>query len=184
MGKSKIVIYSHRSASAALVAEIVGCDSAEVICCSSPDQIISTCIHKQPDLVIVLAVKPFINGSLLIDDAYNSNPEGCLEAVRVLGSFNGMQKVIVTPGLVELGDKEYEYNYDLGSEAAKHCDDIILVGVKRAVPLKKAAEDKGFSSSHLIVAESFKDAMEHLKNMTDNNTVVLFENDLPDNYAG
>ena len=66
MGKSKIVIYSHRSASAALVAEIVGCDSAEVICCTSPDQIISTCIHKQPDLVIVLAVKPFINGSELI----------------------------------------------------------------------------------------------------------------------
>ena len=66
MGKSKIVIYSHRSAAAALIAEIVGCDSAEVICCTSPDQIISTCIHKQPDLVIVLAVKPFINGSELI----------------------------------------------------------------------------------------------------------------------
>lgn len=131
-----------------------------------------------------LELKPFLNGAVLIDDAYNSNPVGCLEAVRVLGSFEGMRKILVTPGLVELGDKEYEYNYDLGSEAAKHCDDIILVGVKRAVPLKKAAEDKGFSSSHLIVAESFKDAMEHLKNMTDNNTVVLFENDLPDNYAG
>ena len=66
MGKSKIVIYSHRSASAALIAEIVGCDSAEVICCSSPDQMIATCIHKQPDLVIILAIKPFIDGSELI----------------------------------------------------------------------------------------------------------------------
>ena len=66
MGKSKIVIYSHRSASAALIAEIVGCEATNVICCSSPDQMISTCIHKKPDLVIVLAVKPFINGSELI----------------------------------------------------------------------------------------------------------------------
>ena len=66
MGKSKIVIYSHRSAAAALIAEIVGCDSTNVICCSSPDQMISTCIQKKPDLVIVLAVKPFINGSELI----------------------------------------------------------------------------------------------------------------------
>ncbi len=66
MGKSKIVIYSHRSAAAALIAEIVGSESTNVICCSSPDQMISTCIHKQPDLVIVLAIRPFINGSELI----------------------------------------------------------------------------------------------------------------------
>lgn len=66
MGKSKIVIYSHRSASAALVAEIVGCEATNVICCSSPDQMIATCIHKQPDLVIILAIKPFIDGSELI----------------------------------------------------------------------------------------------------------------------
>ena len=66
MSRSKIVIYSHRSAAATLIAEIVGCDSTNVICCSSPDQMISTCTHKNPDLVIVLAVKPFINGSELI----------------------------------------------------------------------------------------------------------------------
>lgn len=131
-----------------------------------------------------LEIKPFLNGSILIDDAYNSNPVGCLEAVRVLGSFEGMRRILVTPGLVELGDKEYDYNYELGKEAAKYCDDIIFVGVKRAIPLKQGAEDAKFSPSHLIVAESFKDAMEHLKNMTDRNTVVLFENDLPDNYAG
>ena len=66
MGKSKIVIYSHRSASAALIAEIVGSEATSVICCSTPDQMISTCIHKKPDLVIILAIKPFINGSELI----------------------------------------------------------------------------------------------------------------------
>lgn len=131
-----------------------------------------------------LELKPFLNGSVLIDDAYNSNPEGCIEAVRVLGSFEGMRRIIVTPGLVELGEKEYDYNYALGKEATKYSDDIILVGVKRAVPMQDAISKTNFNSSRVYVAESFKNAMEILKNITDKNTVVLFENDLPDNYAG
>ena len=131
-----------------------------------------------------LELKPFLNGSILIDDAYNSNPEGCMEAVRVLGSFDGMRKILVTPGLVELGNKEYDYNYSLGKEATKYCDDIILVGIKRAIPMKDAIEKTNFDSSRVFVVENFKNAMEHLKDMTDKNTVVLFENDLPDNYAG
>ena len=131
-----------------------------------------------------LELKPFLNGSVLIDDAYNSNPEGCLEAVRVLGSFDGMKRILVTPGLVELGDKEYEYNFALGEESTKHCDYIILVGEKRAVPMQDAINKTDYNPSNVLVVEDFKTAMEHLRKITDNNTVVLFENDLPDNYAG
>ena len=131
-----------------------------------------------------LELKPFINGSVLIDDAYNSNPEGCLEAVRVLGSFDGMKRIIVTPGLVELGEKEYDYNFALGKEATKYCDYIILVGLKRAVPMKDAINKTSFNASRVLVVEDFKTAMQCLRKLTDKNTVVLFENDLPDNYAG
>ncbi len=129
-----------------------------------------------------LEMKPFTNGSLLIDDAYNSNPEGCLEAVRVLGSFTDMKKVIVTPGLVELGDKEYECNYNLGKEAAKNCDIIILVGTNRSKPMQDAVADTDFPKENLYVAASFKEAMDIYSRFADSNTAVLFENDLPDNY--
>lgn len=129
-----------------------------------------------------LEMKPFLGGSILIDDAYNSNPVGCLEAVRVLGSMEGMQKVIVTPGLVELGKQEYEYNYNLGREAARWCDKIILVGEQRAVPLRTAAQDAGFSAENLFVVSSFKAALTLLQSICDAHTAVLFENDLPDNY--
>lgn len=131
-----------------------------------------------------LEIKPFINKAVLIDDAYNSNPEGCLEAVRVLGSFKGMRRIIVTPGLVELGAQEFECNKRLGLEAAKYCDDIILVGKKRAIPIEEGVKETAFNTERLIIAESFKQAMEYLGSMTDQSTVVLFENDLPDNYAG
>lgn len=129
-----------------------------------------------------LELKPFINGSLMLDDAYNSNPVGCLEAVKVLSSFEGMEKIIVTPGLVELGEIEYESNYNLAAAAADCCDYMIFVGKERAVPMLKAAEDKGFAQEKIMVVESFAQAMDALKQIASRETVVLVENDLPDVY--
>ncbi len=129
-----------------------------------------------------LEMKPFNKGSLLIDDAYNSNPEGCLEAVRVLGSFDGMKKVVVTPGLIELGEKEYECNFNLGLEATKNADIIILVGLNRSKPMADAVNTTDFPKENMYIVASFKEAMEIYNKLADSNTVVLFENDLPDNY--
>ena len=130
-----------------------------------------------------LEMKPFINGAVLIDDAYNANPTGSAEAVKVLSSFEGMRRVIVTPGLVELGDNEYECNKALGKLAAQKLDDVVLVGIERSVPLADGAKEAGISDDHLHIVPTFKDAMVLLHQIVDNNTVVLFENDLPDNYA-
>ena len=129
-----------------------------------------------------LEMKPCINGSVMIDNAYNSNPEGSIGAVNVLGSFDEMKKVIITPGLVELGDKEYDYNYALGLEAAKICDIIILVGKNRSKPMQDAVNSTSFNKENLFVASSFFEAMDIYNQFANNNTVVLVENDLPDNY--
>ncbi|MGI6269201.1 MAG: UDP-N-acetylmuramoyl-tripeptide--D-alanyl-D-alanine ligase [Candidatus Howiella sp.] len=131
-----------------------------------------------------LELKQFIGGSVLIDDAYNANPEGCLEAVRVLSHFDGMKKIIVTPGLVELGDREYDCNFALGRAAAKVCDIILLVGEKRAVPMADAVRQSDFDQSNLHIVHSFQEAMERMRGFVKADCVVLFENDLPDNYAG
>ncbi len=129
-----------------------------------------------------LELKPHTNGSLLIDDAYNSNPEGCLEAVRVLGSFKNRKKVIITPGLIELGAREYDCNYALGLEAAKYCDVIILVGKNRSKPMRDAIETTDFNCDNVFVVSSFKEAMEIYTPMANADSIVLLENDLPDNY--
>lgn len=129
-----------------------------------------------------LELKPHFNGSVLIDDAYNANPEGSIEAVNVVASFEGMKKVIVTPGLIELGSKEYECNFNLGVKAARCCDYLIFVGLTRSKPLVDGADSVGFPKDKMFVVASFKDAMEIYAKLADNKTVVLFENDLPDNY--
>ncbi|MCQ2477677.1 MAG: UDP-N-acetylmuramoyl-tripeptide--D-alanyl-D-alanine ligase [Clostridia bacterium] len=128
-----------------------------------------------------LELKNF-NGSLLIDDAYNSNPEGCLEAINVLNSFEGMKKTVITPGLIELGSKEYQSNYNLGLAAAKYCDIIILVGKNRSKPLCDAIAVTDFNTDNLYIADSFADAMKIYTPLCDENSVLLIENDLPDNY--
>lgn len=129
-----------------------------------------------------LELKTSVAGSLLIDDAYNANPEGSLEAVRLLSHFEGMKKVIITPGLIELGSREHDCNFALGLEAAKICDIIIFVGKKRSEPLMEGALSVGFPRERLFVASSFAEAMEHYTAVADKSTVVLLENDLPDNY--
>lgn len=147
----------------------------------TPEQI-TYAVSKLRPVEHRLQLKPYINGSTLIDDAYNSNPEGCLEAVRVLGCFDGMKKIIVTPGLVELGEKEYEANFRLGQEAAKQCDIIILVGKKRSVPLAEGIRKQGFDEQNLYIVSGFKEAVAVFSPMCDKNTAILLENDLPDNY--
>ena len=129
-----------------------------------------------------LELKSYINASLLIDDAYNSNPEGCLEAARVLGSFAGKRKILVTPGLIELGDREYDCNYALGLEATKYADVIILVGQNRSKPMMDAIATTDFNQENVYVVSSFKEATEIYTPMLNRDSVVLWENDLPDNY--
>ncbi len=128
-----------------------------------------------------LELKRFTKG-LMIDDAYNANPVGSLEAVRVLSSFEGMQKAIITPGLIELGEREYECNYALGLESTKSCDIIILVGKNRAKPILDAIATTNFPSEKVFVVSSFREALEVYLPLADDNSVVLIENDLPDNY--
>ena len=129
-----------------------------------------------------LEMKNSVAGSIMIDDAYNANPEGSIEAVRVLGSFHDMQKVVITPGLIELGQKEYECNFNLGLETADKCDIIIFVGKNRSKPMVDAVNTTDFPKDKMFVAKSFREAMEIYSRFANSNTVLLIENDLPDNY--
>ena len=128
-----------------------------------------------------LELKSGPNGSRLIDDAYNANPEGSLDAVAVLGAFDGFKKTVITPGLIELGAKEYDCNFALGAAAAKVCDTVILVGENRSKPLADGVQSTGFGGA-LHIVSSFAEAMRIYAATADEASVVLLENDLPDNY--
>ena len=121
-------------------------------------------------------------GILVIDDAFNSNPDGAKAALDVLNSFTDRRKIIVTPGMVELGDIEETENFKFGEQIASVCDIAILVGKKRTLPIYQGMKKHNFNEDNLYVVNSLNEATEILKSLTKVNDVILFENDLPDTY--
>ncbi|NLF80435.1 MAG: UDP-N-acetylmuramoyl-tripeptide--D-alanyl-D-alanine ligase [Clostridia bacterium] len=118
----------------------------------------------------------------VIDDAFNANPAGAKAALEVLAAFGGGQKIIVTPGMVELGEREYELNFELGRHMAAVCDWIILVGPAQSRPLREGALAADYARERLIVVADLNEARQHLGRIVRPGDVVLFENDLPDTY--
>ncbi len=118
----------------------------------------------------------------IIDDAYNSNPVGSKAAVETLKMFDGT-RIMITPGMVELGDKEEEYNYKFGTYAADCCDYILLVGKKRTEPIKNGILSKGYPEDKLQSFDKLEDALSYAYAIqAQNHKYILLENDLPDNY--
>lgn len=122
------------------------------------------------------------NTATIIDDAYNSNPVGAKAALETLSQFDGL-KILITPGMVELGEKENELNYEFGRQAAKVCDYIVLVGATQTQFIKEGIQKEKFSEEKLIVVESFQEGMQIIAEIqSEKEKIVLIENDLPDNY--
>lgn len=121
--------------------------------------------------------------ALVIDDAYNSNPSGTKAALETLSLINGF-KILVTPGMVELGVKQDECNYKFGKNAAAVCDYIVLVGKKQTVQIKKGLDDAGYSQDKIFIADNIGEAVTKAYNINshEQKRIILLENDLPDNY--
>ena len=118
-----------------------------------------------------------------IDDAYNSNPIGAKAALDVLGMMDGT-KVVVTPGMIELGDREEELNEIFGEQISEVADYVILVGEKQTKPILKGLKNKKFKEDNIYVINDVRKAytlVNELKGKKD--LYALFENDLPDTYT-
>lgn len=122
-------------------------------------------------------------GVTVIDDAYNSNPDGAAAALEVLRAHPAQRRLLVTPGMVELGELEDELNRAFGVQAAHACDVAILVGAERTDPIREGLAAGGIDASGVHVVRDIGEATALLAKLTRPGDVVLFENDLPDTYA-
>jgi len=140
-------------------------------------------IHDLPPVPHRLQLLDNGSGVTVIDDSYNSNPIGAMEALEVLASFTSGQRILVTPGMVELGPLEGQLNEELGEKAAAVCDYVVLVGVERTKPLVAGLQAKNFPSEKIRVVRDLKGATIVLPTIVGAGDTVLFENDLPDLYS-
>lgn len=122
-------------------------------------------------------------GIVVIDDAYNSNPDGAAAALRVLAEHEASRRLLVTPGMVELGELEQELNRRFGEQAAAVCDEVILVGAARTQPIYEGLLAAGMPDGAVHVVADLAEATELIARIRRPGDVILFENDLPDTYA-
>ncbi len=121
-------------------------------------------------------------GVSIIDDAFNANPVGARAALRVLAGFPG-RRIVITPGMVELGGEEDAFNRAFGEQMAGSADVAILVGRKHTQPIVDGLLEKGFPQENIHVVGSLEESTKVLHAMMRAGDVVLYENDLPDNYS-
>ncbi|MCL2036384.1 MAG: UDP-N-acetylmuramoyl-tripeptide--D-alanyl-D-alanine ligase [Oscillospiraceae bacterium] len=124
-----------------------------------------------------------IGNTVIIDDSFNSNPVGAKAALDALNAFNGV-KILITPGMVALGEKSHELNKNFGSQAAACCDYALLIGKKQAPPIKEGLSEAGFPQEKIHIFDSFNEGMAFAKQIDSQGQkkIILIENDLPDNY--
>jgi UDP-N-acetylmuramoyl-tripeptide--D-alanyl-D-alanine ligase len=121
-------------------------------------------------------------GRTVIDDAYNSNPAGASAALEVLAAFPGL-RILVTPGMVELGEKQRELNRAFGAQAAEKCEYALLVGKRQAPPIREGLLSAGFPEDRIRVCDTVQEAVALADSLEPGRErVILLENDLPDNY--
>lgn len=115
----------------------------------------------------------------IIDDAYNSNPVGSKMALDVLKMMPG-KKIIVTPGMIELADMQHELNMKFGEYIADVCDEVILIGEEQTRPIYEGLMNKKYDKKKVHILNDVKKAFPLMQTLSDNETYVLLENDLPD----
>ncbi len=124
-------------------------------------------------------------GLTILDDAYNSNPTGAKMALDVLRDFtriDGAQRIVITPGFVEMGARQYDANYQLGRDIASSVDYAVVVNLHNREAINKGLCDAGFAEDKIFLADSLAAARQHLATRLKVGDVVLYENDLPDSF--
>jgi UDP-N-acetylmuramoyl-tripeptide--D-alanyl-D-alanine ligase len=121
----------------------------------------------------------------VIDDAFNSNPQGAEVALEVLGAMPARRRVIVTPGIIELGDLQFEANRRFGHSAAAVADALIVVADVNREAILAGARDAASGSSgaaEVVAVPTLAEARRRLADLLRPGDAVLFENDLPDHH--
>jgi len=127
-----------------------------------------------------LNIKSTPGGLTIIDDAYNSNPVGSAMALEVLAGMTGGRRIIITPGMIELGDDQYRLNREFGARIPGCADIAIIVGkYNRDAIVEGMVKAEGLE---VHTVDSFAEAQRLLVSTARAGDTVLYENDLPDTF--
>lgn len=129
-----------------------------------------------------LSIRRTPGGATIIDDAFNSNPYGSRMALEVLHGFTGGKRIIITPGMIELGERQEELNREFGEAIAGSADIAIIVGHYNRDSILSGVKAGGMTEENIYTVSSFNEAQKILGELLTAGDTVLYENDLPDTF--
>jgi UDP-N-acetylmuramoyl-tripeptide--D-alanyl-D-alanine ligase len=121
-------------------------------------------------------------GVIRILDVANANPRGAEMALEVLAKFSGGSRILITPGMVELGPIEAEENRRFGEKAAAVCDYVVLVGPEQTRPIQEGLVERGYPADRVLIARQAHEVADLLAKIVRPGDILLYENRLPDTY--
>ena len=92
------------------------------------------------------------------------------------------RKILIAWGIVELGNKTQEVHLELWRKIWKVSDLILLIEWPIWNALQKWLLNSGYPQKQIKIYESPLKLHKDLKNITQNGDMIIFQNDLPDNY--
>lgn len=147
-----------------------------------PDEKIRYAVEKIEQVEHRLNLKRTPGGITIIDDAFNSNPTGSSMAMDVLSRFTKGKRIVITPGMIELGERQFELNEVLGAKISECADVAIIVGEYNREALLSGISNGKMASENVHAVSSFNEAQRVLATIAKAGDTVLYENDLPDTF--
>ena len=152
---------------------------------------LTVALGVDPDIVVASfrTLKPVSNrlevvedrGITWVRDAYNSNQYGFRAALEVAAALPVQRRVLVTPGVIELGPMQREVNQALSAEAARMCDwTLVVSGTNRDA--FTAGHVAAGHADRLVPVENRAEAFGWIREHVKPGDAVILENDLPDLY--
>jgi UDP-N-acetylmuramoyl-tripeptide--D-alanyl-D-alanine ligase len=158
----------------------LACALAAAVALGQDPRALASRIERVAPVPNRLTVASAPSGVLVVDDTFNANPAGASAALELLRSLpvDG-RRVIVTPGMVELGTRQRTENEAFAGAAARLAATLVVVGRTNLVALQRGASQGGASVVRVATRER---AVEWVRGSLAHGDAVLYENDLPDHY--
>lgn len=147
-----------------------------------PDKKIQYAVARIEQVEHRLSSKKLPGGITLLDDAFNSNPTGSSMALDVLSMISEGKRIVITPGMIELGDRQIELNKEFGRKMAKCADLVLIIGEYNKDAIKEGLDEGGMPKGNIHCFAGFMQAYSHAMQMASAGDVILIENDLPDTF--
>jgi UDP-N-acetylmuramoyl-tripeptide--D-alanyl-D-alanine ligase len=150
-----------------------------------PPDAVARALPTLPQVPNRQALATLSTGALAVDDTFNSNPAGSRAALATMRrhASEGAKRVVVTPGMVELGPVQADENRAWASCAASAATHLVLVGLtNRRALLAGAAVVPTGERAQVVVVDRHDQAVAWVRAHTVPGDVVLYENQLPDHY--